>query len=120
MARAQLTATTTDGEVLSTWETDDSGAHTPDPSETGDTLPSENEAGDGPEETDEPDETSDPNAVREFLAASMDEERKALSKLMKYAAKVQPTLTELQESYENHRARTARLYALATHGLARI
>lgn len=63
---------------------------------------------------------TDPEAVREFLAASMDEERKALSKLMKYAAKVQPTLTELQVAYEGHRDRTARLYALATRGLARI
>lgn len=62
---------------------------------------------------------SDPHALREFLASSMQQESKALRKLMTFVGRIEPKLSKLQEDYAGHRERTARLYSLATRGLVR-
>lgn len=120
MARTDIVATDPNGQVISAWETDDNGAHRL--KDGAPELYDDSVVSDGPDAGGawEPDESAAPDVIREFLAASMDEERKALAKLLKYESKVQPTLDNLRGSYEQHRDRTQRLYALATRGLARL
>jgi hypothetical protein len=60
---------------------------------------------------------SSQETIREFLTASMDQERASLRKLMKYLEKHGDTIRVLRTEYEAHQSRTARLYKLATRGL---
>lgn len=120
MPRATITATTTDGAELVSWDTDENGEHGPDLYTAEDITDTAKGQAIIASLIDEPDETSDPSAVREFLAASMDEERKALTKLMRYLERHGDNIKDLRSAYEGHQSRTARLYKLATRGLVNL
>jgi hypothetical protein len=99
------------GDTLTIVDTGDGGGYAVDETDVSE-VPGDQDA-----DIDEVISSGDIMAVQEFLAASMDNERKSLRKLLKLQSRLMPALLAAREEYLADRARTARLFDVATSGL---